>query len=427
MTGSIAEIYDSGYVRPERYETEPVKPSIYQYFIANTRTGDVVTEIPLTGVSWSLAVSKAAELSGAVPIDQVPGLDLYEATLPIKSSLFVMKDGLVVWGGIIWNRSYTTPGASISITCSTFESYLFSRHIWHTTSYSNAVDEYAVARGLIDLMQTDFNATGTVDDGVIKAVGSASIGLLYETRTSGRHQDTQTWDGGGLTSFGDALTEFSNNLNGFEWNIKCGLDPAANKFTKTLVFRDTTPALTPLGGTYTGVRTGLDVNLFEYPGNISSVTLDESGDHSSTRYIVTGGDTGVDGYVPKAAWNNNDYLNSGWPLVEIVNSSHSSVSSPATLLEYANIGGRKTRPLVPTWSVLVNGAKDPAIGTYAVGDWCHFVVNDTFISRRLNLPNGVDTSDMIKRIMGFTVSVPDVPQEPEQVTLELEDEWVEST
>ena len=120
-----------------------------------------------------------------------------------------------------------------------------------------------------------------------------------------------------------------------------------------------------------------------------------------------------------------DYLNDGWPIVEIVDSSdHSTTYVQATLDAYANLGGRRTRPVVPTWTVTVNGGLDPQLGSYEVGDWCQLVVHDDFIAQRLEL---TDETEIIKRIMGYSVNVPDVPQEPETVALELEDEWVEST
>lgn len=422
---SYPNIYSGSYVTPERYETEPHTPTVYEYFVADTLTGALIAEVPLTGVSYGLGVSKAGELSGVIPTDQIPGLNLYLSTLPIKTSLFAMKNGQVMWGGIIWTRTYSPVSRSIQLSGATFESYLFRRHIWHTLLYPNTVDQYQVVRNLIDEMQTDFNSYDTTNDHVTTVLGAANIGITYETRNAGQTQDTQTWDGGEMRSFGDAITEFANNLNGFEWNIKVTFDPSTQRFIKTLTFRDTPPGQVPLGGTFVGTRTGLNENIFEYPGNISDISLDEDGTATSTRFITVGGfpDNSAIDYKPRGSWNNPDYLNTGWPIVEVIDSSdHSTTYVQATLDSYSNLGGRRTRPIVPTWTVAVNGALDPQLGSYEPGDWCQLVVDDDFISARLDLNN---ETEITKRIMGYSVTVPDVPQEPETVGLELEDEWIE--
>jgi hypothetical protein len=418
-------IYTSDYALPERYETEAHVPTVYEYFVADTLTGNLIAEIPLTGVTYSHGVSKAGELSGTVATDQIEGLSLYQSTLPIKTSLFAMKNGQVMWGGIIWNRTYSPITRSVQLTGNTFESYLFRRHIWHTLLYPNTVDEYEVTRQLIHEMQTDFNSYDTTSDYVTTVLGAADIGILCEARNSGKTQDTQTWDGGEMRSFGDALTEFANNLNGFEWNIKVTFDTVAQRFIKTLTFRDTPPSQIPFGSTFVGTRTGLNENIFEYPGNVSDISLDEDGTATSTRFITIGGypDGSAINYKPRGSWNNMDYLNTGWPIVETIDSSdHSTTYVQATLNGYSNLGGRRTRPLVPTWTVSANGGLDPKLGSYEAGDWCQLVVQDDFISERLDLTN---ETEIVKRIMGYSVTVPDVPQEPETVSLELGDEWIE--
>ena len=204
------------------------------------------------------------------------------------------------------------------------------------------------------------------------------------------------------------------------------VDPTnADLFTKTLVFRDTPPGQLPTGEVYTGQRPGLDTNVFEYPGNVSSISLSESADHGTLRQWVLGGfPEGMDvDYKPRGAWENFDYLGAGWAMFEDAESSkHTSVSDPATLRGYAEVYGRRATPPVPAWTVTVNGNMDPVIGSYRPGDWCRVVVEDDFIEQRIR-SGPEQVTGIVKRIMGFSVSVPTVPQQPETVTLELMDEW----
>jgi hypothetical protein len=423
-------IYTPGYVRPERFETEPSQPSPYRYILANTITHELIAEVPFIGVSYGGGVSRAGEFSGTIPLTGmgvVPGLDLYRALLPIKTSLYVIRKGSVVWGGTIWSRNYSLTGKSIGITGASFESYLFRRHIWHTLTYANTVDQYQVVRHLIDAMQEDFAALAVPEDPVTPYPANADIGITYQLDDSGKTQDAQTFAAGNLRSFGEAIQEFANNLDGFEWNIHVDWDPDADAFIREFRFRDTPPGQLPTGVAYTGDRPGLQTNILEWPGNILDITLDESGDNSATRYFMVGSaPEGIEGdFRPMGAWENQPYLADDWPLVEVVNSGDSEATLQATLEKYAQVLGRRVRPVVPTWSVSINGSADPEIGVWKLGDWCRLVINDDFIESRLRSSLDYTQDETIKRIMGYSVTVPDVPQEPETVTLSLADEWVD--
>lgn len=423
-------IYQPGYIKPERFEREPFEPAPYRYILVNTLTQSLIAELPLIGVTYSGKVSGAGEFSATIPLagsNVVPGLNLYDAVMPIQTSLYVIRRGKVVWGGPIWGRSYSITGRSISISGASWESWLFRRHIWHTLTYANTVDQYQVVRHLIDAMQEDFDALNLPEDPVTPHPLMASIGLTYESTMSGKTQDAQRWEGGNLTTFGDAIKEFSNNLDGFEWNIHVGFNEISNEFTREFRFRDTPPGQLPFGETFAGVRTGLTTNIFEYPGNIIDLSLDESGDATATRYFMVGETPeGVEtDFKPIGAWENDAYLSNGWPLVEIVNSGDSEATTPAKLEGFAQVHGRRVRPVVPTWNVTVNGSLGPEIGTWELGDWCRLVVYDEFVQDRLASSLEYTQDETIKRIMGYSVTVPDVPQEPEAVTLELADEWVE--
>lgn len=399
---------------------------VYRYFFVHLISDQLLAEIPLTGVTWGRTIRRAGTFSGTIFVSpENQDLDLFWGTMPWRTALYVTRNGKPVWGGIVDGRGYTASTRELRVSAVSFESWLYHRVLWHTVSYNTSVDQYQVVRNLVTLAQTDLTGVGDIGDGVTQVPTAASIGLDVEATNSGKHQDTLTVSGYELKSFGEIIEEFSDNLGGFEYNVEIAIDPTnANRFKRTLVFRDTPPSQLKQGEAYEGTRPGLDENFFEFPGNIAEISFDDTIEGASTRYFVTGKDPGgPTPAAPRGAWNNSEYLSTGWPILEFVESSkHSEVSLAATLAAYAKQYGRRTRPPVATWTITVNGGLDPVVGTYSPGDWCRILTTDSFLRQRLQLESESLTG-LVKRIGAFSVTVPDTQQTPETVSLTLIDEW----
>lgn len=109
----------------------------YRYYTTNIVTNTVIGEIPFEDVSFERAIKSSGNFDGKITItEQTNNLDLYNATLPGKTALYVVRDGVAVWGGIIWGRTYDLVGRSLSISASEFASYLSRRVIWKPYSQS---------------------------------------------------------------------------------------------------------------------------------------------------------------------------------------------------------------------------------------------------------------------------------------------------
>lgn len=405
---------------------------IYRYFFVHAISDQLMLELPMTGVSWGRTIRRAGTFSGSIYVNpENEEADIFWGTMEWRTAIYVTRNGVPVWGGLIDSRSYDATTRELQISAVSFEAWLYHRVIWHTVSYNTSVDQYQVVRNLITLANTDFAGVGVPADIVAQFPAAASIGIEVENTNSGKHQDTLTVSGYELRSLGTILEEFSDNLGGFEYNIEIEPhDSDPNRFKRILRFRDTPPSQLKQGETYSGERPGIDQNFFEFPGNISQISFDESIEESATRYFVTGktpetvgGTSSALAATPRGVWNNDPYLSTGWPLLEFVESSkHSEVTSQLTLDNYARQYGRRARPPVATWSVTVNGALDPVIGTYRPGDWCRILTTDPFLKQRLVLESESLTG-LVKRIGAFTVTVPDTEQTPETVSLTLIDEW----
>jgi hypothetical protein len=116
--------------------TNEITPAEYRYFLVDLLTNQTIAEIPFVDVSYERALSKAGSFSGSIPvIDATVALDLYENTMPGKTCVFVLRNSVCVWGGIIWSRQYSPSAKKLTIDASEFLSYLYHRVLWQTLYY----------------------------------------------------------------------------------------------------------------------------------------------------------------------------------------------------------------------------------------------------------------------------------------------------
>ena len=175
---------------------------------------------------------------------------------------------------------------------------------------------------------------------------------------------------------------------------------------------------------------GANLYVFEYPGNIFQFTLNENAENSSTRMWVGGSTDGLDGTAsqPYAAAASKDLLNQGWPLLDEIeekNDVNTVAAGKEALYNYALDFLGESRPPEATFNIEVNGSLDPVVGTYYPGDWCSIILDDEFVRMRLATDLEPRGDVIVRKIVGYTVSVPETPSFPEKVTLTLETEWKE--
>lgn len=105
----------------------------YRYFVTNLVTNELIAEIPFKGVSYERVLTGAGTFSGnIVSSPETASLSLYESTMPGRTGLYVVRDGVCVWGGIIWSRSYNVNERVVQVSASEFTSYFHHRRIWKT-------------------------------------------------------------------------------------------------------------------------------------------------------------------------------------------------------------------------------------------------------------------------------------------------------
>jgi hypothetical protein len=254
--------------------------------------------------------------------------------------------------------------------------------------------------------------------------GNSDIDLQYSTDAySGKNVPNTNYRGYELKSAGEELDAYSDTVDGFEYRIDCDLVyvGAIPTFTRTFVLIAIDYPNPPAAGEVSPPsRYGADKLVFEYPGSIINVTMEENAENAATRFFVVGNipDLGSDISQPYAVATATDMLLNGWPILD-ANETRSEVQDEELLYSHAERYLTEARPPISDIKVRVNGSLSPVIGEYVPGDWCSIIVEDEFIRMRLASDLEVRDTVIVRKIDGYKVTVPDTPSFGEEVELTL--------
>jgi hypothetical protein len=278
---------------------------------------------------------------------------------------------------------------------------------------------------------------------------SADLGFDFSTTGSSEENVLpESFRGFELANIGEELEKYTDRIEGFDYRVDCYISPSDNSFRRDFVMVPIYPTAvrqyieSQEGGVLaTGESVpieyfGADSLVFEFPGNISDLQLEESAENAVTRFFMVGniGDLGDDISQPYAAVADTELLSPStdsypWPLLDDDESSN-SISDEDELYSYAERYMEENRPPAGNFSVTVNGSVEPLVGSYYPGDWCSLVINDEFIQQRLSSDleprsTAADPNDrvLLRRINSYSVDVPDSVTFPEKITLQLIPEW----
>lgn len=364
----------------------------YRYLFADTLTNSIIAELPLTGVVFGEQLNQPGTFSGHILLS---GLDpvaynILEATIPVKCAIYVDRNGSLVWGGIIWNRSYNSTTQTLTLNAREFDSYLERRRITSDQVFTN-IDELSIAQNLVSLAQS---AT------------YGNIGIQIGVETSGVLV-SKTYYGYEKKTYFSALQDLSRADNGFDFNIEVAYDGSGAP-TKTLVL-----GYPRIGTVYSA--TNPSVPVFELPaGNIVEYEYPEDGSTCANTVYALG--AGSNEGKLSATGQDTTKLTSGWPLIE-EQANYSDVTDQTYLQNLAD-GQVAAVSYPPTvMKLTVPAFVDPEFGTYSLGDDCRVRITDQRFPATGSGTSNQAGLDEVYRIVGISVQ----PGEngPERVTLSL--------
>lgn len=370
----------------------------YTFLACDLLTDQVIAELPLQQVQYERVLSGIGTLTAFLPLnDETLPLDPITATVGGRTALYVDRDGVIVWGGIIWTRRPAAGG--VTIQAAEFLSYYQHRYITQTLSTvaANVTDTDLVPDGQVlytdqkGIMWSLFRWAAISPGGDIRidinSLAGLGDGIIREA----------TYFGYERPELFATMQQLSQADDGFDFAIEVGWNPVSNNQPPTRYRRART--YFPQRG-----RSAADSGLVFSKGGpaASIVAYDWPEDWTSVadRTHALGDGEGEARLIAQA--DDTDLLTSGWPLLEAVE-TYSGVTQLPTLQGHANadINARSGAALAPTFDVLCDA--DPPFGTYTEGDTAIFS-----IAPEPRFPDGIDVELRILSIQVTAARGPEI-------------------
>lgn len=375
----------------------------FKYVANYLEDEEIVAELPLTGVSFTKELNNIGTFEGHLLLSGSDvNYNVLDGTIPGKTTLYVERSwvdpvlGLqtkIVWGGMVFARTYNSSEQTLTITAREFEAYLDRRRVWKDLVYGPA-DPLFIAQDIVSWSQsTPPNSNG--DIGITVGTETSPV-LLY-----------RTYHPYELKSVYQCLVDLARSESyGFDFRIEVDYADATpwstgiNK-TLTLYYPRAGTVIDPEAPTATDL-------LWQFPANMVEYEYSEDGETTGNVVWALGGGSNEEQLLMKAydptKWDETVY---GWPRLEEL-TNFSDVYT-VDYLQKLTLGVINAISYPPTsLKIVVPAWLDPAFGTYDLGDDAWVMIKDDMF------PAGFKK---VYRITAMTVE----PGEdgPERVTLTM--------
>jgi hypothetical protein len=359
----------------------------YRYLFVDLPTNTIIAELPLTGVAFTQQLNQAGTFTGHLLLSglDAAAFNIDASTIPGKCGIYVDRNGILVWGGVIWGRTYNSSDQTLSFNAREWISYFERRRITQTVDFSN-IDQLVIAKTL-------------VEDAQDAAYGD--IGVLYNTAgqtTSGVLID-RVYYGYELKGVFNAIQDLSRQDDGFDFDIYIEYDGVTGLPTKAF------NTYFPRSGTPYSANNSQAL-VFQFPaGNVVEYEYPEDGSIAANTIYALGAGSNEGKLISTA--QNTAFLLDGWALLED-QANYSDITDQTVLDELASAQVIAVSYPPTTLKMVVPPFVIPEFGSYKVGDDARILIQDN------RFPEGLDE---IYRIVGISVQ----PGEdgPERATLTL--------
>lgn len=351
----------------------------YRYIFLELLTDQVIEEINLYGVSATRQLGSPGQFTGSFIFDQTgkQNIDLVSATTPGRSWLVMEREGVPVWWGIVWSRTYQSQSKSCQIYGWGFEAYPQKQRIEVAISVTQQpntslfcylwqhLQSSDPARNIGVQVPNPFPGTGPLKD--------------FSVLPS----DEQFYS--------DEMDKLANAADGFDWTIDLTKNSDGTYMKSLRVGYPT------MGAT----QGNPDMIVFEYPGAILNYYETESMADAATNLKALGQGEGADMVTSTVV--QNDLITLGWPRWDM-DVSFKDVSDQSQLDQIALQQGLVHKAPMPTYKITAKADQDPVLGSYNVGDACQLVIDDP----RNPSPDGSQAGlDVPSMIIGFQITPPE--------------------
>lgn len=342
----------------------------YTYLFCDLMTDTVLAELPLADVTYSTELNGIGTLTATIPYtDETAPLDPDTASTPCRTAIYVDRDGVIVWGGIIWTRQPSSR-SSKQIQAAEFFSYYQHRYVKSTlsTDPSAVLNPALVPGGQRLYADQAFLAWSILTYANVQPYGNPMINVDSLTAASHNITRAATYYGFERPEIFKIFSELAAADDGFDFGMDVGWTASTNnnppvRYRRVRIWH-------PRRGR-DAASSGLVFTKGGPGSNIIDYTWPENGTVTATEISALGAGTGE--AKVSAVVQEPEMLASGWPLLE-------TVTTYDTVIDKAQIAGLATAELTsrsraqtnPTF--VVTAEDDPPFGSYSVGDEALFEI-----------------------------------------------------
>ena len=249
----------------------------YRYYTKDLVTGSYIGDVEMFGVWVTRYLNQAGQFNGSYRLGKTAIEDsiALSSTLPGRTALYVDRDGVTIWGGILWSRSYESQAMTMQCYAQTFESY-FDHMVFFVNHFiQQGVNQETIFANMVSQLQSQPDANIGLVMGSLPTTNIPRTVLIpnYEYRFA---------------------TEVIQQLIGVQLGMELTIDP-----DKTV--RLGYPTLGNASATTT----------YDYPGQIKDYWLPESGAAGAVKFAALGAGSG--NQVIRAQTIRQDLLDAGYP------------------------------------------------------------------------------------------------------------------
>jgi hypothetical protein len=359
---------------------EAITAPMWTFSIADLQTGIVLADLPFDGISYSTPLNDSGTFGASIMLDdKIARLhDVRDLTTPGRRCFYAFRDGVPMYGGIIWTSTYASSSQTVQIGGADWWSYFDARKVLPSLAALNPALTTEVATLITDFDNIDQNEIARQLVSLAQSHTGGDIGVQLDTSFSGYFHD-RTYYGYDLADVGEALRQLCNIIDGPDMRFIVAADPAApSGVARRLVIGE--PWLGQQGSQH----------VWEYGRNLTDYSWPRNGASMATRAFGIG--EGMEEGL-KIGWHEDQTpYAQGWPLLEL-ETSHTTVRIDATLVEKAEADQASKRNPIALPTLTLRPGVAPHLGEYNTGDDARLIVKDRYWGGDGYFPGlGLDTT-----------------------------------
>lgn len=403
-----------------------------RYIIGDLRTGRRLLDVPVMAGPWDNRLDTPETVSVTVDMNDpdVRALSLENTATPTKSFLGVIEGDRIMGCGPIWTHSYDRDAGTLQLGAKGLGSVFDHRSIIPLIAASLPVDQWTVpdptdsTKTMTNpLLQSAYTglwlgsiAKRLVQQALTWTGGNLPIVLPAEEASSNTDHE-RTYDGVEFKPVGEALAQLTQVDGGPEWRF-------TPRFTTDGLgvewVMEVGTAAQPL--LFSTTHPQWDVTANQSP--VSAYKVDLDGSTMASLAWATGGRSADKVLVARSY--DPTLVDAGYTLLELVDSTHTTVEKQSTLDAYVrSVAGQGKKPTstvsfdVKAYPTEEDGETPagPQLGSYSVGDFCDLMFAEFDPDRGIGDPYQTAAGSFTHRILGLsgdekglTVSVSCAPE-----------------